>query len=391
MRDEIKNGCDTNVKSLVPSPFSFALHATDGAARTGVITTPRGDIRTPAFMPVGTAGTVKAMFPEDVAATGADIILGNTYHLMLRPGAERVAALGGLHQFMTWPRPILTDSGGYQVMSLSSLRKLTEVGVSFSSHIDGSKHMLTPERAIEIQCFLGADIQMQLDECPAIPIEHAKAQESMRLSLRWAERSKQAFMEKSKPGQALFGIVQGANYEDLRGASLEALMKAGFDGYAVGGLAVGEGRTEMFRVLDFTTPRMDPARPRYLMGVGKPADIVGAVARGIDMFDCALPTRSGRHGQAWTADGPLTITNARFADDPSPLDRESECPASRDYSKAYLHHLFKAGEYLGPMLLTWHNLHYYQQLMADLRAAIAEGRLGAFIAEFRRRTGVEIL
>ncbi len=367
--------------------FSFTAIATDGVARTGVVSTPRGDIRTPAFMPVGTAGTVKAMFPDDVRATGADIILGNTYHLMLRPGAARVAALGGLHRFMNWPRPILTDSGGYQVMSLSSLRKVTEEGVSFASHIAGSRHMLTPERSIEIQCLLGADIQMQLDECPAIPIEHDKASSSMRLSLRWAERSKRAFEEKSKPGQALFGIVQGANYEDLRRESLERLIEIGFSGYSIGGLAVGEGRDEMFRVLDFTTPRLDETKPRYLMGVGKPGDIVGAVARGVDLFDCVLPTRAGRHGQAWTSDGPVTITNARFADDPEPLDSRSECPASRDYSKAYLHHLFKAGEYLGAMLLTWHNLHYYQQLMAGLRAAISAGRLTDFIEAFRRRTG----
>ncbi len=371
--------------------FSFTVNAKDGAARTGVISTPRGEIRTPAFMPVGTAGTVKAMFPEDVRATGADVILGNTYHLMLRPGAERVAAFGGLHKFMSWPRPILTDSGGYQVMSLSSLRKLTEDGVSFASHIDGSRHMLTPERSIEIQCLLGADIQMQLDECPAIPIEHDKARDSMRLSLRWAERSKRAFEEKAKPGMALFGIVQGANYEDLRRESLEKLMEIGFPGYSIGGLAVGEGREEMFRVLAFTTPHMDAQKPRYLMGVGKPADIVGAVARGVDMFDCVLPTRAGRHGQAWTASGAINITNARFADDEEPLDPASECPASRDYSKAYLHHLFKAGEYLGAMLLTWHNLHYYQQLMGGLRAAIAAGRLAEFIADFRAQTGEERL
>jgi queuine tRNA-ribosyltransferase len=371
--------------------FAFAVHATDGPARTGVISTPRGEIRTPAFMPVGTAGAVKAMFPEDVRATGADIILGNTYHLMLRPGAERVAALGGLHRFMNWPRPILTDSGGFQVMSLSSLRKLTEEGVSFQSHIDGSKHMLTPERSIEIQCLLGADIQMQLDECPAIPIAHDKAAESMRLSLRWAERSKRAFAEKSIPGQALFGIVQGADYEDLRRESLSRLMEIDFPGYSIGGLAVGERREEMFRVLDFTTPHMDAAKPRYLMGVGKPADIVGAVARGVDMFDCVLPTRAGRHGQAWTPEGPITLTNARFATDETPLDPASDCPASRDYSKAYLHHLFKAGEYLGAMLLTWHNLHYYQQLMAGLRAAIGAGRLGQFVEDFRGRTGETVL
>ena len=371
--------------------FGFTVHATDGAARTGVISTPRGEIRTPAFMPVGTAGTVKAMFAEDVAATGADIILGNTYHLMLRPTAERVARLGGLHDFMRWRRPILTDSGGFQVMSLSNLRKLTEEGVSFASHIDGSRHMLTPERSIEIQCLLGSDIQMQLDECPAMPIEKEKAAESMRLSLRWAARSKRAFEERAKPGQALFGIVQGANYEDLRRESLDRLLEIGFPGYSVGGLAVGEGQAEMFRVLEFTTPHMDKAKPRYLMGVGKPGDIVGAVARGVDMFDCVLPTRAGRHGQAWTRAGAINITNARFAEDETPLDPASDCPASRDYSKAYLHHLFKAGEYLGAMLLSWHNLHYYQQLMAGLRAAIEAGRLERFIADFRHETGEEIL
>ena len=367
--------------------FSFELAATDGAARTGVIRTTRGDIRTPAFMPVGTAGTVKAVLPDHVRAAGADIVLGNTYHLMLRPGAERVAALGGLHRFMNWPYPILTDSGGFQVMSLGALRTLTEEGVAFRSHIDGTAHMLTPERSIEIQCLLGADIQMQLDECPAIPIAQDAAAESMRLSLRWAERSKRAFAYKSAPGQALFGIVQGANFEDLRRESLDALLKMDFPGYSVGGLAVGEGRAEMFRVLEFTTPHMDAAKPRYLMGVGKPADIVGAVARGIDMFDCVLPTRAGRHGQAWTPQGPINLKNARFADDPEPLDPASTCPASRDYAKAYLHHLFKAGEYLAPMLLSWHNLAYYQSLMAEIRAAIAEGRFGAFIAEFRAATG----
>lgn len=371
--------------------FSFSLAATDGAARTGVILTPRGDIRTPAFMPVGTAATVKAMLPDHVRATGADIVLGNTYHLMLRPTAERVAALGGLHKFMNWPRPILTDSGGFQVMSLSKLRKLTEEGVSFQSHIDGSKHMLTPERSIEIQCLLGADIQMQLDECPAIPIDHDKARESMLLSVRWAERSKRAFEERSKSGQALFGIVQGANYEDLRLESLQRLMEIDFPGYSVGGLAVGEGRAEMFRVLEFTTPQMPIEKPRYLMGVGKPADIVGAVARGIDMFDCVLPTRAGRHGQAWTTSGPINIKNAQFADDPAPLDAGSACPASRDYSKAYLHHLFRAGEYLGPMLLTWHNLQYYQDLMAAMRDAIATGGFDAFVSDFAAATGEDLI
>ncbi len=371
--------------------FSFSLAAADGAARTGVISTPRGDIRTPAFMPVGTAATVKAMLPDHVRATGADIVLGNTYHLMLRPTAERVAALGGLHKFMNWSGPILTDSGGFQVMSLSKLRKLTEGGVSFQSHIDGSKHMLTPERSIEIQCLLGADIQMQLDECPAIPIDHDKARDSMLLSVRWAERSKRAFEERSKPGQALFGIVQGANYEDLRQESLQKLMEIDFPGYAVGGLAVGEGRAEMFRVLEFTTPQMPTEKPRYLMGVGKPADIVGAVARGIDMFDCVLPTRAGRHGQAWTTSGPINIKNAQFADDPAPLDAESSCPASRDYSKAYLHHLFRAGEYLGPMLLTWHNLQYYQDLMAAMRDAIATGGFDAFVKDFAAATGEDMV
>ncbi|WP_375206740.1 tRNA guanosine(34) transglycosylase Tgt [Hyphococcus sp.] len=371
--------------------FSFSLKATDGPARTGLISTPRGEIRTPAFMPVGTAGTVKAMLVDHVRQTGADIVLGNTYHLMLRPSAERVAALGGLHKFMNWPHPILTDSGGFQVMSLSKLRKLTEEGVSFQSHIDGSKHMLTPERSIEIQCLLGSDIQMQLDECPAIPIEHGQARESMLLSVRWAKRSKRAFEEKSKPGQALFGIVQGANYEDLRRESLDKLMEIGFPGYSIGGLAVGEGREEMFRVLEFTTPHMDEGKPRYLMGVGKPADIVGAVARGVDMFDCVAPTRSGRHGQAWTKTGAINIKNAQFADDPAPLDPESACPASRDYSKAYLHHLFRAGEYLGPMLLTWHNLHYYQELMGGMRSAIAEGRFAEFVARFRAETGETVV
>ena len=371
--------------------FSFTLNATDGAARTGVIHTPRGEIRTPAFMPVGTAGTVKAMLPENVRATGADIILGNTYHLMLRPGAERVAALGGLHKFMNWPHPILTDSGGFQVMSLAKLRKLTEDGVTFQSHIDGSAHMLTPERSIEIQCLLGADIQMQLDECPAIPIEPDKARASMLLSLRWAERSKRAFEEKAAPGQALFGIVQGANYDDLRRESLARLQEIGFPGYAIGGLAVGEGREEMFRVLEVVTPDMPAAKPRYLMGVGKPGDIVGAVARGVDMFDCVLPTRSGRHGQAWTRRGPINIKSAEFADDPAPLDPASDCPASRDYSKAYLSHLFRAGEFLGPMLLSWHNLAYYQSLMAEMRAAIAAGSFSEFLARFRAETGEAVL
>jgi queuine tRNA-ribosyltransferase len=369
------------------SQFFFDLHAVDGAARTGVISTPRGEIRTPAFMPVGTAGTVKAMFPENVRGSGADIILGNTYHLMLRPGAERVARLGGLHKFMRWPHPILTDSGGFQVMSLAGLRHLTEEGVEFKSHLDGSRHFLTPERSIEIQCLLGADIQMQLDECPAIPIAEENALESMRLSLRWAERSKRAFAKASAPGQALFGIVQGANYGDLRRESADRLIDLDFPGYAVGGLAVGEGREEMFRILEIVVPRLPQAKPRYLMGVGKPADIIGAVLRGIDMFDCVAPTRSGRHGQAFTRNGAVNLKNAQYAEDETPLDESLDCPASRDYSKAYLHHLFKAGEYLGPMLLTWHNLAYYQGLMSELRAAIAAGRLSAYAAEFEAASG----
>ena len=376
---------------MLSQSFQFTLNATDGTARTGLVSTVRGDIRTPAFMPVGTAATVKTMLPEHVRATGADIVLGNTYHLMLRPTAERVQRLGGLHKFMNWPHPILTDSGGFQVMSLSKLRKLTEEGVAFQSHIDGARHMLTPERSIEIQCLLGSDIQMQLDECPAIPIEHEKARESMLLSARWAERSRKAFEEYSNGDHALFGIVQGANYEDLRKESVKRLTALGFDGYSIGGLAVGEGREEMFRVLDFTTPVMEKDRPRYLMGVGKPADIVGAVARGVDMFDCVAPTRSGRHGQAWTRNGPINIKNAQFAEDDSPLDAASRCPASRDYSKAYLHHLFRAGEYLGPTLLTWHNLHYYQELMSEIRSAIAAGSFAAFLAKFKAETGEEIL
>ncbi len=366
------------------SPFSFTLTAKDGAARCGVIVTPHGEIRTPAFMPVGTQGAVKAMFPDHVAATGADVLLGNTYHLMLRPGAERIAALGGLHAFMRWPRPILTDSGGFQVMSLAQLRKLTEEGVRFRSHIDGSEHMLTPERSIEIQCLLGADIQMVLDECTPYPVGEEQARASLELSMRWAVRSKHAFTMQAgrRPGQALFGIVQGSTYEALRLRSVDELCAIGFDGYAIGGLAVGEGQATMFQVLDYTCPALPSTCPRYLMGVGKPADIVGAVVRGVDLFDCVIPTRSGRHGQAFTRRGTLNLRNARFADDPRPLDETSSCPASSRYSRAYLHHLFKAGEYLGPMLLTWHNLHFYQSLMADLRAAITAGRLADFIAAF---------
>ena len=360
--------------------FSFALHATDGAARTGVISTPRGEIRTPAFMPVGTAATVKAMMPESVRATGADIILGNTYHLMLRPTAERIARLGGLHKFMNWERPILTDSGGFQVMSLASLRKLTEEGVRFSSHIDGSKHMLTPERSMEIQKLLGSDIVMCFDECPALPATDEEVAKSMRLSMRWAQRSRDAFGD--RPGHALFGIMQGGVTRELREESAEALKRIGFDGYAVGGLAVGEGQEAMFGVLDYAPGFLPEDKPRYLMGVGKPDDIVGAVERGIDMMDCVLPSRSGRTGQAWTRRGQVNIKNARHQDDPRPLDEACSCPACRNYSRAYLHHVFRAGEMISGMLLTWHNLHYYQELMQGLRDAIAAGSLKQFVAEF---------
>lgn len=358
----------------------FDLQATDGAARAGVIRTPRGDIRTPAFMPVGTAGTVKAMMPESVRATGADILLGNTYHLMLRPTAERIAALGGLHRFMNWERPILTDSGGFQVMSLASLRKLSEEGVRFSSHIDGSKHMLTPERSMEIQRQLGSDIVMCFDECPALPADEATVAASMRLSMRWALRSKEAFGE--RPGHALFGIMQGGVTPALREESAKALIEIGFDGYAVGGLAVGEGQEAMLGVLDYAPGFLPADKPRYLMGVGKPDDIVGAVERGIDMMDCVLPSRSGRTGQAWTRRGAVNLRNARHRDDPRPLDEACTCPACRNYSRAYLHHVIKADEIIGSMLLTWHNLHYYQDLMAGLREAIAGQRLAAFVADF---------
>ena len=363
--------------------FRYELHATDGAARTGVIRTPRGDIRTPAFMPVGTAATVKAMLPESVAATGADILLGNTYHLMLRPTAERVARLGGLHRFMNWQKPILTDSGGFQVMSLADLRKLTEEGVTFRSHVDGSKHVLTPERSMEIQRLLGSDIVMCFDECPALPATDAEVAKSMRLSMRWAQRSRDAFGD--RPGHALFGIMQGGVTRDLREESAAALKAIGFDGYAVGGLAVGEGQEAMFSVLDYAPGFLPEDKPRYLMGVGKPDDIVGAVERGIDMMDCVLPSRSGRTGQAWTPRGQVNIKNARHQDDPRPLDAACTCPACRNYSRAYLHHVFKSGEIIASMLLTWHNLHYYQQLMQGLRDAIAGQRLAAFVAEFHAR------
>ena len=359
---------------------SFTLNATDGRARSGVISTPRGEIRTPAFMPVGTAATVKAMMPESVRATGADILLGNTYHLMLRPGAERIAALGGLHRFMNWDRPILTDSGGFQVMSLSGLRKLTEDGVRFSSHIDGSKHMLTPERSMEIQKLLGSDIVMCFDECPALPATEAEVAKSMRLSMRWAQRSRDAFGD--RPGHALFGIMQGGVTPELRAESAEKLREIGFDGYAVGGLAVGEGQEAMFGVLDYAPDLLPQDKPRYLMGVGKPDDIVGAVERGIDMMDCVLPSRSGRTGQAWTRGGQVNLKNARHKDDPRPLDAACGCPACRNYSRAYLHHVVKADEIIGSMLLTWHNLHYYQDLMQGLREAIAAGTLSGFVAAF---------
>ncbi|MEM7722551.1 MAG: tRNA guanosine(34) transglycosylase Tgt [Pseudomonadota bacterium] len=360
--------------------FQFELKTTDGKARTGVIRTARGDIRTPAFMPVGTAATVKAMMPESVAATGADILLGNTYHLMLRPKAERIAALGGLHRFMNWSKPILTDSGGFQVMSLADLRKLTEEGVTFRSHIDGSKHMLSPERSMEIQKLLGSDIVMCFDECPALPADRDRIAESMRLSMRWAARSKDAFGD--RPGHALFGIQQGGLEQDFREESAKALTEIGFDGYAVGGLAVGEGQAAMFGCLDYAPDQLPADKPRYLMGVGKPDDIVGAVARGIDMMDCVLPSRSGRTGQAWTRRGQVNIKNARHADDPRPLDEDCTCPACRNYSRAYLHHVFRAQEMISGMLLTWHNLHYYQELMQGMRDAIAEGRFAAFEAEF---------
>ncbi|MEX2519384.1 MAG: tRNA guanosine(34) transglycosylase Tgt [Paracoccaceae bacterium] len=359
---------------------SFEVTARDGRARRGVLTTPRGEIRTPAFMPVGTAATVKAMMPQSVRATGADILLGNTYHLMLRPGAERVARLGGLHHFMGWERPILTDSGGFQVMSLSGLRKLDEEGVRFKSHIDGSEHHLTPERSMEIQKLLGSDIVMCFDECTEFPATEAKAAESMRLSMRWAGRSREAFGD--RPGHALFGIQQGSVFKDLREESSSALKEVGFDGYALGGLAVGEGQAAMFDVLDYAPEFLPDDRPRYLMGVGKPDDIVGAVMRGVDMFDCVLPSRSGRTGQALTRRGAINIKNARHQDDPRPLDEACACPACRTYSRAYLHHVFKAGEIISSMLLTWHNLHYYQELMQGLRNAAAAGELTAFAAGF---------
>jgi len=364
--------------------FAFSISATNGTARTGTITMRRGTIATPAFMPVGTAATVKAMKPASVRATGADIILGNTYHLMLRPGAERVARLGGLHAFMGWDRPILTDSGGYQVMSLSDLRKMSEEGVAFKSHLDGSAHMITPERSMEIQRLLGADIVMAFDECTPFPATREEAAASMERSMRWAKRSRDGFSSGPEHAEraALFGIQQGSMFEDLRRISADRLTEIGFDGYAVGGLAVGEGHSEMMRVLDFAVPMLPADRPRYLMGVGKPDDIVGAVERGIDMFDCVLPTRSGRTGQAFTWEGPVNIKNAKFAEDSEPLDPESP---TAEWSKAYLHHLIRSGEILGAMLMTEHNLWFYQRLMQSLRDAIAEDRLAAFANDFRAR------
>ncbi len=361
--------------------FPFLINAVNGAARTGVIETPRGEIRTPAFMPVGTAGTVKALTTDQVRATGADILLGNTYHLMLRPGAERVARLGGLHNFMRWERPILTDSGGFQVMSLAKIAKVTEDGVTFQSHIDGSRHALSPERSIQIQAdLLGADIVMQLDECVSWPAEQARARQAMELSARWGARSRAAFGDRE--GQALFGIQQGSTFQALRRESADRLIETGFDGYAIGGLAVGEGHGAMCEVLDYAPAMLPADRPRYLMGVGKPVDLVEAVARGVDMFDCVLPTRSGRHGQAWSWSGSFNLKNARYAEDDEPIDPSSDCPASRDYSKAYLHHLVKSEEILGQVLLSWHNLAFFQTLMAAMRAAIVEGRFEAFRKSF---------
>jgi queuine tRNA-ribosyltransferase len=361
--------------------FTFAVEARDGAARKGEIETPRGAIRTPAFMPVGTTATVKAMFPQDVRAAGADIVLGNVYHLMLRPGAERIARLGGLHHFMNWPRPILTDSGGFQVMSLAKLRKLDENGVDFQSHIDGSRHILTPERSMEIQHLLGSDIHMQFDECVRLPCSDAEMDRAMRLSLRWAERSRKAFRE--QPGRAAFGIVQGGSNKPLRIESARALAQMDFHGLAIGGLAVGEPQDVMLDMLETTIPHLPDHKPRYLMGVGTPDDIVQSVARGVDMFDCVMPTRAGRHGLAYTRFGRVTLKNARHAEDSAPLDPQSNCPAARDYSRAYLHHLVKAGEILGMMLLTQVNVAYYQDLMAGLRVAILGGRLADHIAQMK--------
>ncbi|MBL8789595.1 MAG: tRNA guanosine(34) transglycosylase Tgt [Rhizobiales bacterium] len=360
--------------------FGFTLHKTDGAARLGTVHTGRGDIRTPAFMPVGTVGTVKGLYLDQVKETGADIILGNTYHLMLRPGAEQVARLGGLHSFIRWDGPILTDSGGFQIMSLSKIRKIREEGATFQSHIDGRRHELSPERAMEIQRLLGSDIQMQLDQCIEYPHTEKQAVKAMELSLRWAERSRKAFG--NQPGRGNFGIVQGGTNEKLRLRSAAGLVDIGFEGYAIGGLAVGEGQALMLSTIDFTAPALPSDKPRYLMGVGTPDDILEAVARGVDMFDCVLPTRSGRHGQAFTRFGKVNIRNAKHANDLRPLDEEHPCPALSKYSRAYLHHLIRSGEMLGMMLMSWANIAYYQSLMQGIRAAIAEGRF----EEFRLQT-----
>ncbi|MGH6652067.1 MAG: tRNA guanosine(34) transglycosylase Tgt [Sphingopyxis sp.] len=367
--------------------FAFSVAATDGAARTGTIRMQRGEIRTPAFMPVGTAATVKAMRPAEVRATGADIILGNTYHLMLRPGADRMARLGGLHAFMGWDRPILTDSGGYQVMSLSALTKQSEEGVAFQSHLDGSRHMLTPERSMEIQRLLGSDIVMAFDECPPNGVDAKRALASMERSMRWAARSRAGFDagEEHAARSALFGIQQGSLDEKLRARSAAALVDIGFDGYAIGGLAVGEGQAAMFGVLDYAPGQLPADKPRYLMGVGKPDDLVGAVARGVDMFDCVLPTRSGRNGQAFTWNGPVNIRNAKHAEDQAPLDEACDCPVCTTWTRAYLHHLVRSGEMLGAMLMTQHNLHFYQSLMQAMRDAIAGGRFAAFQSDFEDR------
>jgi queuine tRNA-ribosyltransferase len=378
-------GHELGITGASAGPVAFRLIATQGAARRGEIQTRRGAIRTPAFMPVGTAASVKALYPEQVRAAGADILLGNTYHLMLRPGADRIERLGGLHRFMRWPHPILTDSGGFQAMSLANLRKIDEEGVTFQSHVDGSRHKLTPERAVEIQCQLGADIQMQLDECIALPAEHDEAARAMELSLRWAARSKQAFAGRAAQGQALFGIVQGGTYADLRRRSAEALVALDLPGYAVGGLAVGEGQPAMLETLEATLPHLPTAKPRYLMGAGTPSDLIEAVARGIDMFDCVMPTRSGRHGQAFTWNGRVNLKNARHAEVDAPLDPDSACPAATDYSRAYLHHLIRSGEYLGAMLLSWANTWFYQELMAAIRTRIEAGTFEAFRQEYARR------
>ena len=362
--------------------FNFKINNEDGSARLGTISTNRGNILTPAFMPVGTAATVKAMMPESVLSTGAEIILSNTYHLMLRPTAERIFQLGGLHKFMNWDRPILTDSGGFQVMSLSKLRKITEDGVTFKSHVDGSKHYLSPERSIEIQKLLGSDIVMCFDECTPYPTTKVEAETSMSMSMRWAKRSRDAFGD--RPEHALFGIQQGSTFRDLREQSAEKLSEIGFDGYAIGGLAVGEGQEQMFKVLDYAPNQLPQDKPRYLMGVGKPDDIIGAVQRGVDMFDCVLPSRSGRTGQGLTRFGAINLRNSRHKDDERPLDPFCKCPTCQNYSRAYLHHTIKIGEIIGSMLLTWHNLHYYQELMADIRKAIRENELSKFVDDFNK-------